>query len=131
MQSDLGEKFDRLLAEVLAELPDGIRTRLDEAPLIADDRPSRQVMREMGVRHPLDLCGLYTGVPLTRRSVEQSGRLPDKIHIFREGIVAAATDRHGSLTDAALKRQIRVTVLHEIGHHFGLDEDDLREMGYE
>ena len=131
MRDDLLERFERLLAEVLAELPDDIRSRLDEAPLIADDRPSAQVMRETGVRHPLDLCGLYTGVPLTNRSVEHTARMPDTIHIFREGIIAAACGRGGRVTDAALKRQIRLTVLHEIGHHFGLDEDDLRGLGYE
>ena len=131
MKPELLERFDRLLAEVLAELPQGIRDRLEESPLIADDRPSSEMMDELGARNPFSLCGLYTGIPLTKRSVEHSGTLPDRIFIFREGIIAAARSRHGRLADAALKRQIRITVLHEIGHHFGLGEADLRKLGYE
>ncbi|MFH0966008.1 MAG: metallopeptidase family protein [Planctomycetota bacterium] len=131
MDSDLRGRFDRLLDEVLAELPDDLRARLEEVPLVVEDLPSRALLDELGVARGRDLCGLYTGVPLTERSVWQSGVLPDKLRIFRRGIVDAARSARGRLSDADLKRQIRITVLHEMGHHFGLDEGELRRLGYE
>lgn len=121
------QRFDRLLEEVLGELPETLRRRLEEVPLVADDRPPRSLMRRFAARDTRAIRGLYTGIPLTRRSVMHSGALPDRISIYREGIIAAAGPRAG---DAALKRQIRRTVLHEIGHHFGLGERDLRGLGY-
>ena len=74
------------------------------------------------------LCGLYTGVPLTRRSVQQSGVMPENIWIFRKGVIAAAGE--SGPADSKLREQIKLTVLHEMGHHFGLDEAKLRALGY-
>ncbi len=127
----LRERFDRLLEEVLDELPDDVLDLLEECPLVVDDEPSERTLRQMRIGDRDYLCGLYTGIPLTDRSVEHSGVLPDRVQVFRRGVVAAARARKGHLSDRRLKRQIRITVLHEIGHHFGLDEDDLRELGYE
>ena len=70
------------------------------------------------------LMGLYRGVDRTRRSVEDSGRLPDVIYIFQEDHELACDNRH------QLVQEVRKTVLHEIGHHFGLSEDDLERLGY-
>lgn len=76
------------------------------------------------------LCGLYTGIPLGQRSVEQSAVLSDAIHIYREGILALASDRWGAVDEAELRHQIAVTLLHELGHHFGMGEAELRQLGY-
>jgi len=124
------DRFDALLEQVLAALPDELRRLLEEVPIVVEDAPTPEDMHHLGVRRRDALCGLYTGIPLTRRSVEHSGVLPDVIRIFRRGILAAAADRRGHVTEGALLRQIRVTVLHEIGHHFGLGEEDLRRYGY-
>ena len=129
-------RFDRLLEEVLAELPNHLRELLEEVPLIVEDFPDADLMEAMEAEAPEDLCGTYTGIPLTERSVEHSGVLPEQILIFREGILASAGDADdaesdGRAADADLKREIRVTVLHEMGHHFGLEEEDLRKYGYE
>lgn len=123
------DRFDALLEEVLTSLPDELHRLLEEVPLVVEDWPSDEDLRQLGARRREALCGLYTGIPLTRRSVQHSGTLPDVIRIFRLGILTAA-DRRGRVTDRALKRQIRTTVLHEIGHHFGLGEADLRRYGY-
>jgi predicted Zn-dependent protease with MMP-like domain len=68
--------------------------------------------------------GLYQGIDRTRRSVEDSGRMPDVIYIFQENHELVCKSK------AQLVQQVRKTVLHEIGHHFGMSEDDLDELGY-
>ncbi|RMD63245.1 MAG: metallopeptidase family protein [Planctomycetota bacterium] len=121
-------RFDALLEEVLAELPEELLARFEEIPLIVEDAPSAQLMRQLGVEQPEHLCGLHTGVALTERSVELSGVPTDEIRIFRRGVLAAAGGRLASRE--RLLREIRITVLHELGHHFGLDERDLEALGY-
>ena len=130
MDTALREYFDEQLELVLAGLPQQVHELLDEVPMIVEDYPSPQIMRKMGVRRRGDLCGLYTGIPLTDRSVEHSGVLSDAVHIFREGILSMATDRRGRIDEEELRRQIRITILHELGHHHGFDEDDLEALGY-
>jgi predicted Zn-dependent protease with MMP-like domain len=124
------DRFDQFLEDVLEALPAELKDLLEEVPLIVEDQPDAETRRRMGLRGSLDLCGLYTGIPLTKRSVEHSGTLPDAITIFRRGIIASAAGRDERVRDAALRRQIRITVLHEIGHHFGLTEEHLRRYGY-
>lgn len=140
MTSAERNRFDALLERVLADLPTRLHDLLEEAPLIVEDRPSRKIMDELGIDDDRDiLCGLHSGTPLTERSVTDEGDLPTMIHIFREGILDHAggwereQDEDGEWYggEAALLREIRITVLHEIGHHFGLEEDDLADLGYE
>jgi len=123
-------RFDQQLDRVLAELPPLIGELIERVPLHVEDYPSARMMAEMGVRYRDQLCGLYTGIPLTQRSVELSGNLPDVVTIYREGILAAATDSRGHVRADRLRQQIRITVLHELAHHHGLDEDELRQLGY-
>lgn len=122
--------FDKLLEEVIAELPPSVLELIDTVPLIVDDQPSPAMLREMDLDHPGELCGLYTGVPINERSISSSGDLPDKISIFRLGIMELAQSIAGH-DDDELRRQIRLTILHEVGHHFGMSEDDLTEIGYD
>jgi predicted Zn-dependent protease with MMP-like domain len=124
------ERFDALLEEVLDAMPDAVHDLLEEAPLIVEDRPSLAMMLELGVEFADDLCGLHTGVALTEQSVEHSGVLPTQIHIFREGIVALAGGWRGADADDRVAEEIHVTILHEVGHHFGLEEDDLDRLGF-
>ena len=122
-------RFDALLEAVLAALPGRLHELLEEAPLIVDDRPDADLARELDLEHTDELCGLHTGTPLTERSIEDVPSVPDVIHLFREGILVTAGGwRAGK---AAIAEEIRVTVLHEVGHHFGLEEEDLEELGYD
>lgn len=122
-------RFDRLLEAVLDGLPDALHELLEEAPLVVDDLPEPVLLEELGLADdPESLCGLHSGVPLTERSVEQPWNA-EVIHLFRVGILSEAGGAGAS--DADLLREIRITLLHEIGHHFGLDEDDLAALGYE
>jgi len=130
------ERFDRLLEQVLDGLPAPLRALLDESPLVVEDRPSRALLDAMGFEEGDDLCGLHEGLARTERSVEHP-QLPDVITLFRRGIVELAGgwteheeegERLGG--EDAVREEIRVTLLHEMGHHFGLDEDDLDRLGY-
>lgn len=114
----------------MADMPPRVHELLEEVTMYIDDHPSPELMQKMGVRHRWQLCGLYTGIPLTKRHVEQWGVLSDAIYIFREGIIGLATNRGGEMDEGELRRQIRITVLHELGHHHGMTERDLEELGY-
>ena len=133
-------RFDELLEAVLSSLPKPLTDLLEEAPLIVEDRPSEKLLAELGINGAEEsLCGLHSGTPLTDRSVAHPPDLPETIHLFREGIVDEAggwqpwQDEDGEWWggDDAVAEQIEITLLHEIGHHFGLDEDQLAELGYE
>ncbi len=131
------ERFDRLFEEVLDALPPGIHKLIEEVPLVLEDRPSRQLLRELGIEDDDEiLCGVHTGVPLTDRSVERPDA-SDVVQIFREGVIDMAggwdedEDDDGPFGGVErIREEIRITILHELGHHFGLDEDDLDRLGY-
>lgn len=130
------EQFDALLEEVIEDLPPALRERLDEVPVIALDRPTEKMLRDLGIdpsdqNAATELCGLHTGVSDTERSVERSAELPSEIHLFREGIVDLAGGWDQQDADDWIYEEIRVTLLHEMGHQFGLDEADLEDLGYD
>ena len=124
------EKFDRHLDWVLERLPPLVHELLEKVPLHVEDYPSPEVLARTRVRYRDDLCGLFTGIPITERSVEYSGTLPEVVTIYREGIVAVARDRRGIVRVPRLREEIRITILHELAHFHGLNEDELRELGY-
>lgn len=136
MNSARREQFDALLEEVIEDLPAALRERLDEVPVIAMDRPTEKMLRDLGI-DPRDadaateLCGLHSGVSDTERSVERSAELPSEIHLFREGIVDLAGGWEQEDAEDWIYEEIRVTLLHEMGHQFGLDEADLEDLGYD
>ncbi len=124
--------FDEILDDLVAGLPEQLHELLEEVPLIVEDEPAAEMLEEMGFGPDDDLCGLHEGVALTERSVEApagSGGAPDRMMLFRGPIMRLADWVAGEPT-VELEAQIRITLLHEIGHHFGLDEDDLERLGY-
>lgn len=127
MKQALRDRFDSLLENVLEELPGFVRTQLDEVPVIVEDEPSEEILEEMGLPggEPSDLCGLHSGIPLTERTPSAPSAQGSSILIFRGPILRLADG-----SEEALAEEIRITLLHEIGHHFGFSEEDLEEMGY-
>jgi predicted Zn-dependent protease with MMP-like domain len=112
-----------LVADVIARLPPRVRGAIDEIPVVIDDLPPLAVVRSSaGEIHP-DTLGLYTGQDLAARSSLDPAGLPSMIHIFRRNLERFALDR------SELDEEIRVTLLHELGHHLGLDEDDVDALG--
>ena len=136
----LRDKFDALLEDVLETLPPHLHALLEEKPLVVEDRPSRDMLRELGMEHgDWLLCGLHTGHSMTDLPFDGYPHDLDMIHLFREGIIEQAGGWEPDVDDdgqpvggeAMIREEIRITLLHEIGHHFGLDEDDLAELGYD
>ena len=125
------KRFDEILEQVLAKLPDAVHTILDEVPLIVEDHPSPEVMKEMDVRAHDELCGLHDGIPLTEPEHRSWRSRPEGILIFRAGIMSMARKADRRISRSELRRQIRITILHEVGHHYGLSEEDLKELGYD
>lgn len=119
------ERFSELVAEALNELPPEFATRLDNVEIVIEDEPDAQLLRAMELDPRREtLFGLYQGVPLNRRGATYGMALPDKITIFYRPLVRAYHSPY------AIRREIARTVVHEIGHFFGLDEDEIREAGY-
>jgi predicted Zn-dependent protease with MMP-like domain len=127
---ELRATFDEQLELLLPELPQQVRDFMERVPLVVEDYPSNAILRKMRVRHPSHLCGLYTGIPLIKRSVEQSGVPSDVIHIYRLGILSASRRRGGTNDGTRIREEIRKTILHEYGHHVGLTERELHDLGY-
>ncbi len=132
MRQPLRDQFDEMLERVINALPAGVRRLLDEVPVVVEDIPSPEVLRSMGMgpEEAGELCGLHTGTAFTERSVEQTD-LPSEIQLYRVGIVEEAGGWGGDDADERITEEIRITLLHEIGHQFGLDEDDLERLGYD
>lgn len=117
-------EFDRAVEAALDEIPDEFRPYLDNVVIEVCRRPDAALMRAHDV--PDDILGLYVGVPLEDKGPEQMGLpLPDRVLIFRDNLCEMC-ESVDELID-----EIRITVLHEIGHHFGLDEDRLEALGYD
>lgn len=130
------ERFDELMEHAVGALPESLHQLLEEVPVIVIDRPTPSMLRSVGLDpasedDALSLCGLHTGRGLTERSVADDDPTPEDIHIFREGIIDLAGGFEQAGGDELVAEQIRITLLHEIGHHFGLDEDDLARLGYD
>jgi|SRR5579884_1053695 len=116
--------FERLVVGALDSLPDAIHDMLDNVEIVVEDEPTRQHLRTGRVGPGHTLFGLYEGVPLTQRDSGYSMVLPDKITIFRGPIERACR------TPEARAQQVRITVIHELAHHVGIDEARLEELGW-
>ena len=117
--------FARALREALLELPPMFRDALANVAVVVEEWPPDDLLNELGVPPDDTLYGFYHGVPLPERSVLDSGLLPDKISVYRGPLMEDFPDRN------EMCRQIRITLLHEIGHYFGMDEEGLSRLGYE
>jgi predicted Zn-dependent protease with MMP-like domain len=117
-------RFERLVTQVLNDLPEQFASRLTNVEVVVEDEPSRAQLRSVGLDPRGDtLFGLYEGIPLEERSTD-SMMLPDKISIFYRPIVEACA------SEAEMRDEIRTTILHEVAHFFGIDDEDLETWGY-
>ncbi|MGJ9421562.1 metallopeptidase family protein [Aeromicrobium sp. CF3.5] len=109
------DRFAELVENAFDAVPDELVALLDNVVLfIEDDAPPEEP----------DLLGLYDGIPLTERDSMYGGAMPDRIMVFRNPILAMCE------SEAEVTEEIAITVVHEIAHHFGIDDDRLHELGY-
>jgi len=135
--ADERDRFDALLEEAIDALPPRIHELIEEVPVIVLDRPTPELLNELGIppeKHDEEatmLCGLHSGEGFGERSVAASADGPNDIHLFREGIIELAGGWDQPEADDIVYEEIMVTLLHEIGHQFGLSEEDLERLGYD
>ena len=110
------EQFVELVSTALDQVPPELADLMDNCVVLVEDQPPSD--------GPADLLGLYEGIPLTERGEFYSAVLPDRIFIFRAPILALCRS-YEEVVD-----EVRITVVHEIAHHFGVDDDRLHELGY-
>ncbi len=113
------KRFEELASEALDKLPEAFRSRLENVDIIVESRPSGGVLKESGVNGHGTLLGLYRGVPLKHRGTGYSSVLPDIITLYQEPIESICID------EAEVKQKIMDVLMHEIGHHFGMSEEEL------
>ena len=117
-------QFDDLVQEALESLPDEFRPYMENLSVEVQDKPDPKLLGEMDMAPGELLMGLYQGVPLTDKSVTTPYEYPERILLFKRNIEEVC-DSMDDVVD-----EIYYTVLHEVGHHFGMDEDELDSLGY-
>ncbi len=116
------EEFEKLIKDAFLELPEKIRQKIDNLALCVKKKPSPEQLRKTGIRYSGLLLGLYEGVPQTKWGRGFGMILPDKITIFQEAIENFAR------TPQEIKTLVKKTVWHEVAHHFGFSEKQIREL---
>ncbi len=116
MVSITSEEFEDAVSAALDAVPTPLMDMLDNVAFFVEEEP--------GQDQPDDLLGIYEGVPLTERDLGWAGALPDRITLFSGPLTRMCVDRE------ELEDEITITVVHEIAHHFGIDDDRLHDLGY-
>ena len=119
------ERFEELVVEAIDELPDDILGMLDNVEIVVADAPTADQLDEAGSMDAGEmLLGLYEGIPLTDRTGSYGMVLPDKITLFQGALESVCQD------EETLRNEVRVTVIHELAHHFGISDRRLQELGW-
>lgn len=116
------DKFEKWVQEAIDSLPQIFRKKLNNIQITVEDWPPLELSRRYHFHYPLIFLGLYQGIPLPKRGIYYSNVLPDKITIFRCPIEKLCS------SEKDMRQMVVKTVLHEIGHYFGLSEVELKEM---
>jgi predicted Zn-dependent protease with MMP-like domain len=116
------DAFERLVAEALASIPRRFKKAMQNIAIVVEDEPSRELLDEMEIELPDTLLGLYQGTPLTERSWGYGNTLPDRVLIFQGPHEREAEDEDDLVVS------IGETLIHEIGHYFGMSEEEIEEI---
>ncbi len=116
------ERFQALVDEAIDSLPEKFRAAMTNMAIVVEDDPTPAQLAEVEIEPPDTLYGLYEGIPLPEREWNHGNTLPDKITLFRKPIL------EDSLDDDDVVVGIGETLIHEVGHYFGLDEDEIMEI---
>lgn len=116
--------FDKIVEQAIARIPRPIRRHLDNVIIVVEQRPSRALLEEMGLPPDEPLLGLFEGESILEQSATAPSLYPATITIFQQPLVQSCANIE------ELTRQIEITVVHEVAHFFGIDEQRLTELGY-
>ncbi len=120
------QRFAEMVEEVVRDLPAIFRQRLEDVLFVVEDQPTREDLLSVGLDPERDtLLGLFDGTPLGERSLADVRPMPDRIVLYYRPLVRQ------NRTPWSLRREIRTTVIHEVAHFFGMDEDEVAAEGYE
>jgi len=118
------ETFEELVADALDLIPDDLRRLIDNVEITIEEEPTRRILLELGMPGTDTLYGLYQGTPLTERGTDYTA-LPDRIVIYRKPLMGDFPRRDD------LRHEVARTVIHELAHHFGIDDHRLEELGWD
>ena len=116
-------EIEAIARDALAGLPSPYAEHLGAIVLQVDEEAEPDLLAELGIEHPLDLTGVYEGLPIGERSVEHSGTMPDRIRLFRRAILDEWVH-----DGEPFEHLVRHIVIHEVGHHFGLSDADMHAL---
>ena len=117
------QAIEDIALATLEGLPPEFRAHLGEVVLIVEDFADDETLAALGIEHPLDLSGIYHGRPVGEKSSSDSGAVPDRIHLYRRAILEEWIETNVTLGDL-----VSHVMIHEIGHHFGLSDDDMHAL---
>ena len=117
------DEMEAIARATLRALPAPFAEHLGDVVLLVEDFADDETLAAMGIEDPFELTGIYEGVPLTERSVEQSGTLPDRVRLFRRPILDEWADGNDTL-----EHLVAHVLIHEVGHHFGLSDEDMHAL---
>jgi predicted Zn-dependent protease with MMP-like domain len=117
------EEIEAVARRTLSALPKPFSDSVGDIVLLVEEFADEETLDTFGIEDPFELSGVYEGVPLTERSVDQSGTLPERVRLFRRPIL----DEWAGGTDT-LEHLVAHVLIHEIGHHFGLSDDDMHAL---
>jgi predicted Zn-dependent protease with MMP-like domain len=118
------DEIEALALAALERLPAQFRVHLGDVVVQVEDFADEALLAEMGIADPFDLTGVYEGVPLDQKSISDSGRLPDRIRLFRQPIL----DEWIARGDETLEHLVAHVLVHEVGHHFGLSDEAMHAL---
>ena len=115
-------RFEELVKDALASIPARFRKAIHNVAIVVEDEPSAALLREMEIEPPDTLFGLYQGTPLTERRWDYGNTLPDRVILFQGPIERESEDEEDAVV------AIGETLIHELGHYFGLSEEEIEEI---
>jgi len=117
------DEMEAIARQALQSLPEPFADHLRDVVLLIDDFADDETLDAMGIEDPFDLTGIYEGIPLTERSIDHSGTLPDRIRLFRRPIIDEWANG-----DDSFEHLVVHVLIHEVGHHFGLSDGDMHKL---
>ena len=117
-------EMEAMALAALNRLPAEFRAHLGEVVMLVEDFADAEALADLGIEDPFELSGVFEGIGLTEASIEHSGQMPNRVRLFRRPIL----DEWAERGDETLEHLVAHVVVHEIGHHFGLSDDDMHAL---